>query len=422
MDTIMQAVNLMESNQSEKAVEVLESYLPIADEEERHTIAELYIQWGFLHEASVILNELLQRYPNESEIKVMLADIYIDMEDDELAINLLNEIPVGDPAYTQTLIQLADLYQAQGLFEVAEQKLLTAKQHDPNEVVIDFALGELLFSIGEYRKAITYYEKILPQMKEVANISINDRLGEAHAASGDYELALTFFQDIESEHPDTLFKYGLTAYQAARNDIAIKAWEHVMEIDPYYHTVYYQLANVYDEEGMPNDAYETAVQGLGIDEFNKELFFLAGVLAHQLNNDDESEKWVREAIVLDHDYKEAILFLIEQFKTKDKYAEIVDLIVEIKELGADDSLYEWELARAYNEIESYDDALKHYKEAYNSLNQDSDFMKDYGYFLTEEGRTEDAIPILEAYLAQQPLDIEIEDFLNRLKQAKDGQE
>lgn len=420
METIMEAVQLMENKQSEKAIKLLESYLPKADEEERYTIAEIYIQWGFLQEASTILNELLQKYPNESELKIMLADIYIELEDDEPAINLLNEIGEEDPTYIQALIQLADLYQTQGLFEVAEQKLLDAKQVEPNEVIIDFALGELLFSIGEYRKAIIYYNKIIPKTKEVANISIIDRLAEAYAASGEYELALSYFQDVNNENPDTLFKYGITAYQAGRKDIAIKAWEHVIEMDTYYHTVYSQLAKVYDEEGRPEEAYTTAKAGIEVDEFNKELYFLAGVLAHQLNHAQESEKWVREAVALDPDYKEAVLFLIEIFKTRGELSAIIELITEIKKTGADDSLYEWEIAKAYNEIESYDNALKHYKEAYNSLNQDSDFMKEYGYFLTEEGRVEDAIPVFETYIAQQPLDDEVEAFLNRLKQTKES--
>ncbi|MFC3038921.1 tetratricopeptide repeat protein [Virgibacillus xinjiangensis] len=420
MDTIMKAVKLVESNQTEKAIELLEDYLPKADEEEKFTIAELYNQWGFLEEASQILSDLLQQYPEESELKVMLADIYVELDNDEAAINLLNEVSEDDEAYVQTLIQLADLYQAQGLFEVAEQKLLTAKQFEPNEPVVDLALAELLFSIGEYRKAITYYEKILPKAKELANISINDRLAEAHAASGDYEEALQFYQDIESEHPDTLFKYGFTAKQAGRSDIAIKAWEHVVKIDPYYHVVYYQLAKVYEEDGMPREGYDTAKKGLEVDEFNKELFYLAGVLAHQLEKEEESESLIREAIALDPDYKEAILFLIKMFKTSNESAKIIDLITQLKETGADDSLYDWELARAYNEEELYEDALNAYNTAYNGLKEDSDFLKEYGYFLTEEGRMDAAIPVFEAYLLDQPSDTDIEEFLNRLKMENDG--
>ncbi|MEW9674721.1 tetratricopeptide repeat protein [Lentibacillus sp. L22] len=419
METIMEAVHLMESKKSDEAIALLEDYLPVADEEERFTIAELFVQWGFLQEASQILEELLQQYPHEGEIKVMLADIYIELEADEKAIELLNNIHETDESYLEALIQLADLYQAQGLFEVAEQKLLTAKQLNPTEPIIDFALGELLFSTGDYLKAITYYQKVIGVTKEVANVSVPVRLAESYAAIGEYEEALKIYQDVEHEDSDTLFKYGLTAYQAGRSDIAIKAWEHVVEIDPYYHTVYYQLAKAYEEEELPNEAYTTAKKGLQVDEFNKELFFYAGTLAHQLNENTDSEKWMRQAIALDPDYKEAILSLIEIFKEKNQYADIIDLIEEVKTTGANDPLYEWELARAYNETESYKNALNHYQEAYNSLNKDSEFLKEYAYFLTEEGRIAEALPIFRAYLQYQPEDYEVEEFYNRLDEETD---
>ncbi len=415
----MEAVHLMESKKSDEAIALLEDYLPVADEEERFTIAELFVQWGFLQEASQILEELLQQYPHEGEIKVMLADIYIELEADEKAIELLNNIHETDESYLEALIQLADLYQAQGLFEVAEQKLLTAKQLNPTEPIIDFALGELLFSTGDYLKAITYYQKVIGVTKEVANVSVPGRLAESYAAIGEYEEALKIYQDVEHEDSDTLFKYGLTAHQAGRSDIAIKAWEHVVEIDPYYHTVYYQLAKAYEEEELPNEAYTTAKKGLQVDEFNKELFFYAGTLAHQLNENTDSEKWMRQAIALDPDYKEAILSLIEIFKEKNQYADIIDLIEEVKTTGANDPLYEWELARAYNETESYKNALNHYQEAYNSLNKDSEFLKEYAYFLTEEGRIAEALPIFRAYLQYQPEDYEVEEFYNRLDEETD---
>ncbi|WP_106497412.1 tetratricopeptide repeat protein [Lentibacillus sp. Marseille-P4043] len=416
METIMEAVRLMESKKSNEAIALLEDYLPMADEEERFTIAELFIQWGFLQEASTILQELMQQYPQESEIKIMLADIYVELENDEEAINLLNDIKEDDESYLEALIQLADLYQAQGLFEVAEQKLLAAKQLNPTEPIIDFALGELLFSTGEYKKAITHYEKVIEVTSEIANVPIHTRLAECYAGIGEYEEALAIYQDVDNEDSDTLFKYGLTAYQAGRSDISIKAWEQVVEIDPYYHTVYYQLAKVYEEEEMPIDAYNAAKKGLQVDEFNKELFFYAGSLAHQVNEDEESEKWIREAIALDPDYKEAILFLVEFFKAKENHSAIVELLEQIKKSGADDPLYEWELARAYEKTESYNDALNHYQEAYNNLNQDSEFLKEYAYFLTEEGRIAEALPIFKTYLTQQPEDYEVEEFFHRLNQ------
>lgn len=421
MNTISEAVHLMESNQSEKAIKLLDSYLPVANEEEKFAVAEFYLQWGFLEEANLILKELLLLYPNEGEIKVLLADIYIELEKDEAAIELLNEIKESDPTYLHALLQLADLFQSQGLFEVAELKLMMAKQFNPDEQIIDFALGELLFSIGEYKRAITYYEKIVKVTNEIATVSIYDRLAESHAASGNYEVALDFYKEISSENPDTLFKHGFTAYQANRKDIAIKAWEKVIELDPNYHAVYYELSKAYAENGLPEEAYATSKKGLKVDEFNKELYYYAGILAHQMNEDIESERLVRHAVALDPDYKEAILFLIGLFKAKDKQTDIVELIEEIKNVGAEDPLYDWEIARAFNELELFDHALKHYKEAYNNLRQDSDFLKEYGYFLTEEGKIDEAIPVFESYFKQQPLDTEIEEYLERLKQSTESE-
>ncbi|WP_121639797.1 tetratricopeptide repeat protein [Virgibacillus sp. Bac330] len=417
METIMEAVRLMEAQHAEKAVELLDNYLPMADDEERYTIAELYLQWGYLHEAKAIFQDLMHQFPAEGELKVALANIYTELDDDEAAIQLLNDIDEEDPAYLQTLIQLADLYQAQGLFEVSEQKLLMAKRFDPNEPIIDFALGELYFSTADYVKATTYYENILPKTKEIAHVSITDRLAEAYAETGEFELALTYYQDEDSKNPDTLFKYGFTAYQTGRKDIARKAWEHVMEIDMYYHTVYYHLASLYEEEGVYEKAYEISQKGLHVDAFNKDLFLLAGKIAHQLGEDEKSEQHVREAIAMDPDFKEAVLFLIELLKNNADFKGIVDLVSEIMNTGAEDPLYNWELARAYNELEVYNDALKHYQTAYNNLKDDSDFLKEYGYFLTEEGRIKEAIPVFTAYLEQQPIDDEVNEFLFRLKQS-----
>lgn len=407
------ALQLFENNQPEQAIQLIDGYLPQASVEERIEIAELYIQWGFLNEAITILTNLMNEYPNDGELKVMLADIYIENDQDEQALLLLNEISEHDDAYLQALVQQADLYQAQGLFEVAEQKLLSAKRIAPEEEIIDFALGELFFSMGQFQKAVTHYQKV--KSPDIAGVGIADRLAEAFASTGEYEQALDYYQKLTSDDPDTLFKHGFTAAQIGRHDIAINTWEKVIEKDPYYHSVYYELAGVYEKEELIKEAYETALKGIEVDEFNKKLYFLAGKLAHQLHKNEKSNEWISEAISLDPDYKEAILFKIELLKENENHEEIIQFIHYIQEEGGDDPLYDWELARAYNENESYKEALNHYQQAYNNLSTDSDFLKEYGYFLIEEGRTTEAINILDRYLNMNPEDFEIEELLRRFK-------
>lgn len=422
MNTIDQAVQHLENNQSEQALKLLAIHLQQATIDEQAEIAEIYKQWGFLDEASGLLTKLVAEFPNEIELKAMLAEVYIELGEDGFALELLSEIEIDEahPLYLQILLQQADLYQAQGLFEVAEQKLQLAKQVNQNEPIIDFALGELLFSLGDYKRATTYYQLVLNTMTEVAGISINERLAEANAALGEYEQAFEYYEHIETENVDLLFKKGLTAFYAKRPDVAIHTWEAVIKADPAYHSVYYQLAVAYEAEERLEEAYNIALKGLKHDDFNKELYYKAGVLAHQLSKNEESETYIREAIALEPDFKEAILFLIKLLRDKEDFQAIIELIHSIKELSAEDANYDWELARAYKAEDSYDKALKYYQDAYNDLNQDGVFMKEYGYYLLEEGQVENAVKILSSYLKLEPLDIEVEEYVDRLLQIEDN--
>src|SRR5699024_11503349 len=89
-------------------------------------------------------------------------------------------------------------------------------------------------------------------------------------SSNYYEKALTYYSKIENMNNDMLFKYGFIASQINRNDIAINSWEKLIEQDPDYHSVYTELAKVYQLEGMNQEAYDLLKKSLKIDEFNKE--------------------------------------------------------------------------------------------------------------------------------------------------------
>src|SRR5690625_1529993 len=103
MDIILKAFQLMESQQSESALKLLKEKLLFADGAQKFAISEFYLQWGFYDKATAVLENLLQKYPEESELKVMLANIYIEIENDKEAVHLLNEIKKNDPAYEQSL-------------------------------------------------------------------------------------------------------------------------------------------------------------------------------------------------------------------------------------------------------------------------------------------------------------------------------
>src|SRR5699024_2956598 len=128
----------------------------------------------------------------------------------------------------------------------------------------------------------------------------------------------------------------------------------------------------------------------------------------------EAYTYLKEAVVLDHDYIAAVMMLIELYKEDEQYEAIIELVTTIQDMGADDPLYSWELAQSYEAVEKYEEALHHYEMASIHLTHDADFLKEFGYFLSEEGQFKEALKYLTKYLTLEPLDEDIQAFVERL--------
>ncbi|GEN56682.1 TPR repeat-containing protein YpiA [Halolactibacillus alkaliphilus] len=414
MEEIYHAIQLIEQEQTEEALTVLKEFLPGANDDEQFVISDLYIQLGLLPEAKEILERLYTHYPDETELKLVLSEIYIDLEDDEAALTLLNQIDSHDPHYLESLLTQADLYQTQGLFEVADHKLVTAKQLAPNEILIDFARAELSFSNGEYQRAIPHYLKVKQTKDQMAEVNIDHRLAESYAQIGEFESALEHFTQFEHEDEETLFQYGFVARQAHRNDIAIKAWESLIDLEPEYPSVYMPLADVYEEEGLIKEAYSISKRGLDFLPLNKELLLTVAGLARRNGERENSYQYAREAVAVDVGYKEAVLFLVENYREDGDDEAIIDLLTHILDQGEEDGYYLWELAKACDAVENYSEAYLYYNQAYDEFKDDVDFLKAYGYFLVEEGKHQEAKEVFQRYLSLDVTDYEIENYLERL--------
>lgn len=418
LNPIEKSIQLLEDQEVEKAMTLLEEQQQSASADELFTIATVYMQWGFLQEAEKVLQQLHEQFPAESEVSIMLADVYIELEQDEKALHLLEDIQHTDEAYGQVLLQLADIYQAQGLFEVAEMKLLEAKQFVSKEdmPVINFALGEFYFSIGSYKQSIPFYESILTTEQVIAHVSIYERLAEAHASIGEYEKAFHMYEHVESTDVDSLFKQGFTAYKSNRLEVAISIWERITELDPYYAVVYYYIAKTYLELRMLEEAKRYAEQGLHYDEYNKELHYLTSQIAHELHDIDLRNRHIQAAIDLDREYTEAVLFYMSLLKDEEDYEEIVHFTTEMEKQGIVEPLYIIERARAYEELEMFEQARTDFDQMYIHFKQDPEFLKEYSFFLIEEGAYDLAKEMLESLVSIDPLDEESIEMLHRLKE------
>lgn len=422
MNKVTKIISLLENGQQSEAIELYRNLLENGTVEEKFDLAEEFARFGFLEEACELFEDLLAIYPNEGELLVLLAEVYIEIGREEEAFTLLERIDMNDESFPQALLLLADLYQMNGLYEVSEQKLLTAKKLLPHEEVIDFALGELYGEIGRFQEAISCYESVINKgVTEFSTVNLHQRIASMLSSTGSFEEALPHYELALKEKLEinTLFGFALTAFQAGNDAQAIERFTELKELDPEYHSLYLYLAKAYEREGDLHKSFDTISEGIRNDEFNKDLFFLGGKIAIKLGEEDEAERLLREAIALDPGFMEAVLTLNKLFLLKERYEDVLDLVKQAEQMQEEEPQLIWDEAYAYHQLENYSQALNKYQLAYTYFKNHEEFLINYGYFLIEAGERNAAVEIFIKLLRDDPSNSEYQELIERLTDNSD---
>ncbi|MDG5470639.1 tetratricopeptide repeat protein [Jeotgalibacillus sp. ET6] len=388
-------------------------------DDEKFELAEELFQLGFLEQAKELFELLIESYPDEAELKILLAETLVEMDQAEEALLQLDNINSNDEFYPRSLLLAADLYQMQGLFEVSERKLKQAVQKLPDEPVIQFALAELYNEQGRFLEAIRHYKEVLNHdIKEIAGVHIQQRLGECYSAGGAFEEALPYYEKAleDSREINTLFGYGFTAFQASHHRTSIEILSEVIEIDPEYHSAYLLLAKAYEHEEQLEEALESAENGLKADPFNKELYLYTGKLYLKEGNERNAESNLRQAIALDPNFLEAALLLNRLLIKQEKAEDILEVINVVESAGESDPQFHWDAAKAFEWLEEFEKASDEYTQAYVVYNDHIDFLEDYGLFLLEESRLSEAREIFLKLAKKDPTNEDWQQTLERLEQ------
>ncbi|BEI50206.1 hypothetical protein AWA2013_16120 [Lactiplantibacillus plantarum] len=243
------------------------------DDQTLYSLAEELYGLGFLKQAERTYKKLLAKYPDEDDLRTSLADIAIDEDDTDLALDYLQQVKPDSPAYVQALLVEADLYQTQELFEVSEQKLKEAYQLAPDEPVVEFALAEFYFLIRNYGQATRFYLDLIKQGQlEISKVNLVERLGVAYAESGRFEQAVGYLEQIKPAKltPDSQFELGFTYLQLNEPQKAVDIFDKLREQDNQYASLYPYLAQAQEQLHQLDKALLTLQEGLAVDQYNEQ--------------------------------------------------------------------------------------------------------------------------------------------------------
>lgn len=384
-----------------------------------YSLAEELYSYGFTNQAKELYEKLLKKFPDEDELRTDIADILISEGNADEALEQLSKIGKDSPAYLQSLMVQADLYQTQELFEVSREKLLEAKKIEPDEDVITFALAELFYTMGEYNKAIPQYLTLIKKgIMNLSAVNLVERVGISYANDSNFENAIGYLKQIKTVDmsSDVKFETAFTYLQLKEYDQAIDIFKELRDSDPQYATLYPYLGQALEATNKIEDAYKVLQEGLSVDQYNEKLYLATARAALKLSETDDALKYLQEGNKIDPDDIEIVLELSNLFVFREDFEENVKLLNTYIENHELDPQFYWNLAISYDKLDNLKLAHKNYLAAKPYFEDNADFLKEAALFFREYGDKDNSYELLSRYVKMQPNDEEaafmLEEYLD----------
>jgi len=411
----------LSSGQLDDAKKSFASALRYDDDDTIYSLAEELYGLGFSNQAQRAYQKLLDKYPDEDQLRTALADIAIDEDKTDEAIAYLAEIQPESTAYLEALLVMADLYQTEALNEAAEAKLQEAYALAPEEPIIQFALAELYFAMGQYNTAIPYYRDLLQAgERRFSGLDIASRIGVAYALVGNFQNALGYLQQIKDADmtPDVRFQLGMTyAVDPETANQAIATLEELQELDSSYAGLYEPLGQLYEDTHDLAQALITCQAGIAVDAFNTPLYIRAGKIAQQQGEVAKVATIYQDGLANNPEDLSLTIAYSDFLIATDDHVANINLLNDFladEESEADPQLY-WNLAQSYTALEDFEMATNYWNAALPFFLDNVNFLKPAYYFFREEGETALAKEALYNYTQLAPNDFEMIELYDQMQ-------
>lgn len=376
------------------------------DAETLLSLAEYLQSIGFYPQAKEIY---LQLQPDFPEVNINLAQIASEDGQTDEAFMYLDAIASESPDYLAALLVKADLYDAEGLTDVAREKMLEASRISQDPLVI-FGLAEIEMNLELFQDAIKHYAQLdNREILEETGISTYERIGRAYAGLGKFEAAIEFFEKaIEIEFDDqTVFETAVLLYDQEEYQRANLYFKQLDTINPDFAGYEYVYALSLHAEHKTEDALRLLQQGLAKNAFDSRLLLLASQLSYELHDKKAAENYLLKALDVAEDDEEILMRLSNLYLEEERFEEVVNLDTE----AIDNVLTKWNIAKAYQALDQDEKALELYEDLAADLAGNPEFLKDYIYILREFGYQEKVKSLADSYLQLVPDDSDVADFL-----------
>lgn len=224
-------------NNFKKAIEIIEEYMKVANEEDLPDLylelADIYEEWGKYWEVFDNLKKTLELdLKNEEALNRLWFCVEFTGKYDE-SVELHNKIIDEDPYSYLAWFNLAHAYSGLSLYEKALEAFEFAIVINENYEYAHKDAGDIYFKLKQYEKAAEYYLKVAIIAKPYKELYFN--VGECYEKMKDLSKARYYYRKAVSIDPyfdAAIYKTGFTYEKESKFDNALAAYEKAHKLNP----------------------------------------------------------------------------------------------------------------------------------------------------------------------------------------------
>ncbi|MDN6069976.1 MAG: tetratricopeptide repeat protein [Lactococcus plantarum] len=415
MSHAKRVIDLLHSGEFDQMAVELEKAIQTEDTAILADLAEYLAMMGFSQESRQVYDKLTNEQLDQTDIILNLAEMKIDDGDLEGALALLYQVDAADENYVAALVMIADIYQLDGVWEAALEKLQEARSLTDSPLVV-FAIAELYYNQSNWQEAINYFAKLSQRdIFDLTKVSTYQRIGTAYASLGEFENAEKFLEkSLELAHDDTvLFELAQINAVLGENTRAISFFKQLDALAPDFEGYAYPYAQALIAENEFDQAFDVAKTGLSKNPTDVPLLHLTSRIAYALHDQDAAENYLIQALDIADLHDETVFLLSNLYLLEEDFDAVINLETLLDDYHA---LAKWNIAKAYQAQEADEKALAIYDELAQSVLADNpEFLLEYAHLLIRNARNKDAKLSLKQYLAIVPDDENTQAIFNEIR-------
>jgi tetratricopeptide (TPR) repeat protein len=365
-------------------------------------IPVILLRMGRGDEAVAILKDYLEKNPQETGFRMLLARVYIAMNQYAEAAEQYRIIHRRDPGETGSLMLLSELYLNQGNLAEAETALQEVLAVNPDSYPARVMLARIYLSVKQYERALNEYDRALA-------ISWSTDLllekSDVYRLQEKYDELIDIYREILRGDPENeRVILGLINFLLiqGREDEALAELNSFKEKSPDPARVDISMARLYARMEKFDQAIEILRTSL-LKESSPDARYLLAVI---LTQKEQYEQALTELRMIPRDAEEYENSLILQVRIL-RFLERPEQAVELLEKAVQDAetrspdMYVM-LAALYQLQDKTDLGRKTFDRALLAFPENEDLLYEYGIFLDTAGRADEAISIMEELIRRQP--------------------